>query len=594
MKHKILVRYHSMIFIAVFLSYDILVKLYANIPITAVKSVAFTISYASGCLLISYLFNKRYIIKVQLLFIVAAFSLAATNVIHFRFFNTFFTFTSLQAAGEFKDFSNEVLYVLNPVYLFLLVPMIGFIFYTRKVEIVEYTKKHVLLTYSIVMILSYSAPFAFFDEHESLSNDEYYLYDHLQNRVLSVQRFGLFAYTRQDISNTLFAAKRNTTTIEDIDAFFETERKSYEDNLYTGMFEGKNLILIQAESLNAQAISKELTPTLYRLKNEGMYFDNFYAPLYNGSTSDTEFVTLTGLLPSLDYGTTFINFADNDFSSSLPNTFRQAGYSVDSYHANHRSFYNRENMHPALGFDLHDTESLGIEQLTSDTQLMEAYLKQMPSDQFVSLLITVTGHSPYVDRPDITKYYNQLLNDPAYKDLDESIIAYYATQMELDHSLQVLLEGLKAKGVLDDTVIVIYGDHQPKLDINVFQDTLGKEAANQYELSKVPLIIYNKGIEPKRYDDLMASVDLWPTLSNLFGYQEQNAYLFGSDFFSLNTSIVLFQNRAYLIEGCLETSEKIADFCEITDEAKNKVDRFVSKAVDIWQAILLHDYFGGK
>lgn len=594
MKKVIDVKLQSLVFIICLLLFDFLLKFYAKIPMFALKSIAFTVSFACGLLIFSYFFKIKTAKRIQVFFVFLAFILTFTNAIHFRFFNTFFTFTSLQAVGEAKDFSNEVLAVLDPKYLLLFVPILSLVYFNLKTEINDFKLKHVLLTHFVVLLISYMTPFAFFDQDESISNDEFYLYDHLQNRVLSVQRFGFYTYTKQDLMNTLFAKRRDDVTIDEIDQYFEKYLKSVEDNYVTGVFEGKNLILIQAESLGINTIDPIITPTLYHMQNNGLSFENFYAPLYNGSTSDTEFVTLTGQLPSLDFGTTFINFYENDFRYSLGKTFLNNGYNVNSYHANHASFYNRENMHPSLGFDLYDSERLGLDVLASDKELFEKYLAQIPSDPFVSLLITVTGHSPYQNRPELEENFLKIRDLEKYENYDDSVIYYLAAQMYFDQALTLLVDDLNEQGLLDDTVIVIYGDHQPKLDINIFRSTLGSGLNNDYELSRVPLIIYNSSVEPQRLDNLMASVDLWPTLANMFGFTKQNAWLFGSDYFSDNISIVLFQNRAYLIDGCLETSEKIADFCDISDEKKSLVNRFVMDSVRIWQGILLYDYFGGE
>ena len=117
-----------------------------------------------------------------------------------------------------------------------------------------------------------------------------------------------------------------------------------------GIFKGKNLILILCESLSTIVIDEELTPTLYMMKTQGINFDNHYAPVYQSATADSEFISLTSQIPSIDNGPLAYDFYENTFPSALPQLFREIGYSANSFHSFKKEFYNRETLHYTYGF----------------------------------------------------------------------------------------------------------------------------------------------------------------------------------------------------------------------------------------------------
>lgn len=335
-----------------------------------------------------------------------------------------------------------------------------------------------------------------------------------------------------DSSSRILSDKLSVSK-EELSAFNDKYR-SQERNEYSGRFEGKNLILILCESLDDFVISKEVTPTLYKMKEEGWYFGNYHAPLYPYHTVDSEFIVLTGQLPSLNYGVTNYSFSDNAFPSSLARLFRQQkNYSANSYHSFKGTYYNRFVMHESLGFEsLFSGESMTKEALEMVTIPDEELFSNVDLDDapFFKYVITLSTHGHYYSsRSDIRQEIQEI--GKLYE--NDEINSYLATAKLLDKGLETLLNSLKESGHLDDTVIALFGDHVPyTLDSDEARSTVIKDDI-------VPFLIYSANEEAMYIGKPCSVEDVYPTLTNLFGLDTSQYYKAGIDIFSEQESSLI-------------------------------------------------------
>lgn len=370
-----------------------------------------------------------------------------------------------------------------------------------------------------------------------------------------------------------------------------------------GLCEGKNLIVIQVEAMQSFVIgreynSQEITPTLNALlKNDTIYFENYYYQIGGGNTADAEFTTLTSLYPP-ESEAAFVKYLDTDFYA-LPKILKDNGYgSATAFHGYKKDFWNRENAYPVMGFDefIGDTdfnidETIGLG-LTDRSMFLQAvdYLKDK-SEPFYAHMVTLSSHHPYY----IASKYTTLSLLP--EDVDTLWGRYLCTMRYVDESIAALIEALKAEGLYENTVIAIYGDHfgLPYYDAGSAA-FMKKFLGHQYgfdDTFRVPLIfnIPGSGIGERRYSVTGGHVDFLPTLLYLLGIDNQKGAMFGNNLFLTEEGIVYQQTHLgrgsfisediiyyYPFSGIREQSEvykkytlekvNYMEYYNITEEAK--------------------------
>lgn len=360
-------------------------------------------------------------------------------------------------------------------------------------------------------------------------------------------------------------------------------------NAYTGLFKGKNLILITAEAFAKEVIDPELTPTLYRLANEGIRFDDYYQPMWGGSTSSGEFSVLTGLVSAS--GTNSIKEAtQQELFLSIGKQLQKEGYFSAAYHNHLYTFYDRNKTHTYYGYDTFTGMRNGMEEGVkeqwpeSDLEMMEFTVPQYIDKQPFSIYyMTVSGHCRY----------NQLGNKMSgknydiVKDLDysETVKCYLACQLELEYALESLVEQLEEAGIADDTVIVLSTDHYPYGLENsatwgntkdYIAELYGYDPKNIIERDHSALIIWSGCLEDMDLviKEPVYSLDILPTLSNLFGLEYDSRLIVGRDVFSDAEPIVLWYNYTWKTDkGYFDSSKNKFTPAEGVEVDKAYVER---------------------
>ena len=337
-------------------------------------------------------------------------------------------------------------------------------------------------------------------------------------------------------------------------------------NEYTGMFEGYNVIQLVIEGFSGYAIDPELTPTLYKLANEGFVFNNYYTALHYTSTSNGECQTLLGLYPKNGNPITMkrTGVLGTNTYFSLAQQLGREGYQVLGYHGNY-DMYGRQTSHTNLGYtwkqfgtglDVDTTSSGEIAWPARDTQVIENSVDDYinSTEPFHVYYLTISGHMPYANNRIVQPYLEQVRALP-YSQTTQN---YMATVMEVDRALALLLEKLEEAGKLDKTLIIATGDHIPYSNAGVLEELSGRtfgsskdlealnESAIDFDVYKNTLILWSASMEePVQVDKPCCQVDILPTVSNLLGLEYDSRMLSGRDILSDSEGLVIFTSRSW-------------------------------------------------
>ncbi len=430
-------------------------------------------------------------------------------------------------------------------------------------------------------------------------NDPALEYDRFSNANYDMELTGVYQYVFKDISGSVKRAVfTDRSAVSEIEQFFG-EKNTSPQNSMSGIFQGKNLIVIQLETIDDWMITEADMPATYHLMNHGINFSQLHTPGYGGGyTFNTEFAFNTGVYPYSNGNVTY-SLTKNTFRHSIANTFARAGYSVNSYHAGAGSFYNRGEIHEALGYEkyysYHDYPETSVP-IHDDCFLTEC--DKLFSDvtgengtPFYSFLITFTAHLPYSDDNELVQYALSL--HPEYDVAENRELNILRAKARLtDDMMGALIERLDEKGILEDTVIVAYTDHYAYgLSDTALLQQLSAEAGSSI-LERTPAFIYCADLEtPINVDKVSQITDLAPTIMNLFGL-EVPVEIMGCDIFDETYSgFAIFpdntwiNNTTYVKSGIVQWNNGMSN-SEIA-----QMNQYVTKAYYINDAILNADYY---
>ena len=442
-----------------------------------------------------------------------------------------------------------------------------------------------------------------------LNNTDWSRFIKLWNRVSVADTFGIYTYQINDIVQSLKPEFNNIfghdKALKEVREYYESKEDNTTKNKYTNIFEDMNVIAIHAESLQTFTIGLEfngvpLTPTLNKLTKEGIYFDNFYAQVGVGTSSDSEFTYSTSLMPS-NNGTVFVNYYNNKYVS-IQQLLADKGYYTFSMHGNVGDFWNRQTMHKNLGykkfyskssFEIDEEFGLGLSDRSFFRQAvpMIKQISEENSTPFYGTLITLTNHTPW---PDVDKYstYNltktvEIDGEKVTRDyLENTTLGNYLKSVNyMDTAFGEFIETMDKEGLLENTIIIIYGDHDARISKKYYNIMYNYDPYNdivlddtdenyvevgsyKYELNrKVPFIIWTKN---KKFNEKISTpagmIDALPTLGNMLNIKSK--YQLGTDIMSIKGSdnTVVFKDGSYVTSKIYYNS-KTSEIFPITNEA---------------------------
>ena len=404
-------------------------------------------------------------------------------------------------------------------------------------------------------------------------------------------------YNIMDIDFAAMAENETDPVIKDMHEYFSSVTPT-KTNEYTGLFKGCNLILITAEAFSPYAISPELTPTLYKMSQEGFVFNNFYNPVWGVSTSDGEYVACTGLIPKSGVWS-FARSGSNYMPFVMGNQLKKLGYPVKAYHDHTYTYYKRNISHPNMGYDYKGVgNGLIIEKIwpESDLEMIEVTSGDFINTQpFHNYYMTVSGHMNYSFGGNYMAKKNKARVEGL--NLSNSSKAYIACNLELEDAMKLLLDKLEAAGIAENTVIAMSADHYPYgLPRECLDELAGHKVENNFELYKSTFILWKKGMEPVIIDKPCASLDINPTLSNLLGLEYDSRLLMGRDILSDSPPLVIFSNYSWITDRArFNTAANTTNFTDGTQKDAayvRAINKIVADKFKYSEEILDKDYYG--
>lgn len=327
-------------------------------------------------------------------------------------------------------------------------------------------------------------------------------------------------------------------------------------NAYTGMFRDYNLIMMCCESYSPAAVDPVLTPTLYRLREESIHFNNYYNS-YPNITTDGEYAFMQGLFPDdgkVKFAASMAASVKNKLPFTLGNAFsEQLGIECLGFHGNTGGFYERVNTHPNMGYKMaFSNGGISLKQgisPASDLEVMEETVdRYLGQEQFHVYYMTYSGHFKYdIETNQMARKNWDLVKD--LPDRNDAEKAYLACHIELDKAMEYLLNRLDEAGVLEKTVIVMAADHFPYgLTDKEYSELLGSPI-DDFSKYKSDLIMWVGGQKnPVSVDAYCCNVDILPTILNLWGLEYDSRMLSGTDIFSDGPHVAVLRNRSFLTD----------------------------------------------
>ena len=453
------------------------------------------------------------------------------------------------------------------------------------------------------------------------------------NREYIVMKYGIYIYHVNDLIKSI---EPKVVSIFGFDNALKSFNDYYDkaidysgSNVYTNALQGKNLIIIHAESiqdfvLNRKFNGKEVTPNLNRLAKEGLYFNNFYTQVSVGTSSDTEFTFNTSLMPA-KYGTAFSNYFDKEYIS-LPKQLKSKGYYTFSLHGNVGDFWNRRIMHENLGIDdlyakntyeIDEVIGLGISDASFFRQSVDKIKKiNAEHDKWYGYVITLSNHTPFSDLDKYGEFDVDIKEgDKTYSYMEGTKMGrYFKSVHYADYALGLFLDGLDKEGLLENTAIVLFGDHDARLPEEDFErlynydkNTDGllpetdpkyvKVDDYKYELDrKTPLIIWTKNNKNPNMNNkisyYMGMYDVFPTLGNMIGVS--NKYALGHDIFNIkDNNIIVFPTGNWLTKEMYYNNQKEEGYAIsggiIGEDYIKKNNDYANELLEVSNNILIYD-----
>ena len=594
-----------------------------------------------------YFFKPKYRFRYLLSWLVFFSVLAIGNTIYYRFYASYLSINLIETASMIGEVNDAVFEKVNVFQFFYLFGVLAFIFVHNKLnkndyyENVEKNEDHKrLFIYTLVASLAIFLLLAL-----TITPSDTSRLQKQWNREYIVQKYGIYTYHVNDIIQSI---QPHFSTLFGYDEAALRFRNYYackwsnssKPNKWTNKFKGKNVIFIHAESIQGFLVDLKIngeyvTPNLNNLAHEGLYFDKFYPQISVGTSSDSEFTLNTGLMPSSS-GTVFVNYYNRKYYAA-PEYFSNMGYYTFSAHANNADYWNRKIMHAVLGYkDFYAKDTYEVPSSTDDMDWVglglsdKSFFKQLTpiikdikdnKSPFYGTVITLSNHSPFND----LKKYDEfnLTMDYSYTDESGNKVDAVAPYLEgtamgnylksahyADAALGEFIEELRESGILENTVIILYGDHEARISKREFirmynYDPLTDSVKDEndptfismdnynYDLLKnTPLIMWSDEEKfSKKVSYTMGMYDLLPTIANMFGFKEK--YSLGNDIFSSNEKIVVFPNGNILTDKVYYSNlndEYISlQNSPIDSEYINRIKEYANEILEVSNGIVVHD-----
>ncbi len=597
--------------------------------------------------------NKRGKILYTSFFILS-FIIFLLNNIYYSMTDSFFGFSLLGLASEGSAYFTDAILNCNIwVYISALIIILSFIIGMKHYPKVKKTnKKNILYIMIIFIIIHTLTPILLGRANDDLEwstwRNPRNIYINFNDSNKSMMISGIYEYSFRDFYITYLKPKKSTNEEEltFLDEEYLKEVENY-SNSYTGKYQDKNLIIIQLEGLDSWMLTEEDTPTLYNMMNSSINFTNHYS-YYNGggSTFNSEFAVNTGFITPLSYTQNAYTFNKNSFPYSLANLFKDRGYTVNAFHMNTSEYYSRGVNYKNWGYDnyygLQDLGEYNDDSYILDRELIlnETFNQNMFSEEkFVNYIIAYSSHLPFSTTSGVCKklvtediikelgLYEQYQNGylkVSYKtetslleDTSKTILKIEETLLdttdtktyeieipemteeecarrqakETDYMVELLIQNLEEKNLIDNTVIAVFTDHYlyTLTDQTIIENYKG---TSNNLINKTPFFIWTKDGETKKVSKITSQLNILPTLLNIFGLEYHPNYYIGEEALNSNyDGIVFFSDYSWYdgtvyVDGGEVANSKYIDPLVLED--KNYYINYIIRKNDL---TLKYNYF---
>ncbi|PFB68403.1 LTA synthase family protein [Bacillus cereus] len=514
------------------------------------------------------------------------------NVMFYDFYSDFITLPVLGQTSNFGQLGGSIIEILNYKIILAFVDIIFFFILLKKKALVFQTGR---VTHSARLVYFLLTIGVFFANLHLAEKERPELLTRSFDRVMLVKNLGLYTHQVYDLTLQVKAGSQkalaDSSKLQETENYVKANQSEPNPNMF-GVAKGKNVIVVTLESLQtfligASVNGQEVTPFLNEFINESYYFDNFFHQTGQGKTSDSEFLIDTSLYP-LNRGAVFFTHGNNDYTAT-PEILRQQGYFTSVFHANNATFWNRNIMYSALGYDRYYNEL--DYKVTPETNLNWGLKDIEYFDQSVDILktvdqpfyarfLTLTNHYPFTYDED-TKFIEP------YNSGNGVFDRYIVTARYLDESIKKFIERLKAEGMYDDSIIVLYGDHYgiSEKHNRAMAQFLEKDQITEFDtlnLQRTPLYIHiPRQTEGQTISKPTGQIDMKPTILNLLGIDTTNDIRFGHDMFSDEyTGFVVLRDGSFVTDKYAYKNNTFYDRItgEIVDLPKKEAQALINRA----------------
>lgn len=544
--------------------------------------ICFILSFLSFSFLFKGKARTWYICIINLLFSI----LLISDLWYYRGFNSFLTLHVLSLGSNLENLGSDILSMMRTIDLLFIVDLVLLAFIVLRFKRTFISSKRNILAFLVAMLLSVG--------YISYAHYRIDIVEEGQNSILfricwtpnqTMANLSPIGYHIYDAFNYWSESKPYVMTENEkneIEQWFNSKKENLEDNKYKGIFKGKNLIVIQVESLenfviNQKIDGQEITPNLNRLLKNSLYFSDYHEQVYNGTSSDADLMTNTSVYP-VRRGSTFFRFPYNTYNS-LPKLMENMGYGTIAIHPDKGSYWNWMPALTSIGFkkavdsshfNMDETIGLGLSDGSYLNQV-EPIIKEQ-KQPFYSFMVTLTSHGPF----DIPKEYRELKLDPK---LDETKMGgYFQSIHYVDKHLGILFDKLQKDGLLDSSAIVVYGDHTGIH--KYYADELVKISPQldwwQDNNWRIPLIMYQKDIKGEEIKTIGGQVDLLPTIAYAMGVDKSQyeSTAMGRNLLNTKKNFTVLANGKYL-----------------GDKASDEEEQQAIKGIELADKIIRNNYF---
>lgn len=554
------------------------------------------------------IFSFRGIVRkviYWILFVISFIFMLANGVYYFKT-DYFFSFHLVKMTGEGSEYIWDTI-ASAKVYFYILsvLVLIVAIIVSRKITRINRIKpKYSIIAVVLLVIIYIFTPRLTIGKEDNYWDSKRNIYNSCTNANKSIEMCGLYEYMTRNFYVSLLKSRGKIS--EKDKEFLDNEygkKDIHKHNEYTGLFKGKNIIILQLEGMDSWLLNKNDTPTLYKLKNESIDFCNHFT-MYTGggSTFNSELAANTGFVQPLSTNDFACLYYENNYKNTLPIMLKKIGYDVNAYHMAKANYYYRGYNYKNWGYSnyysLIDLVNFKDKSYRLDRELIlkDSFSNLMfKSKKFADYIITYSPHMPF----DMSNEMFQILAKEKYgnnykkksKELSEEELVRLSGR-ESDYMVEKLLDKLKGNGQLKNTVIIAFADHY--LYSLVDKSILSKyKKTNNNLINKTPFFIWSSDTRHKKINKTTMQTNVLPTILNLFGINYNVNDFVGEDALDPKYKGVAFfpdyswyDGNIYVENGIIMNGRKS------THQYVSNMDKKVKRMIKKNDLTLEYNYFG--